>query len=156
MMIDSPLDQSDASIRYPPPITALLRARWAGLRRAAFSVVDSPGEPLPAERSRPPSRAVSLPFRFFTVLRGVEMLHFRSTVALKELFQTQLRRPLAGRGGATPAAAAGFCRAAAPDGRAPGAGGRAPQTLTGGSGARGFCSKGAGHNEAAKESATEK
>ena len=81
------------------------------------------------------------------------MLHFRSTVALKELFHTQLKRPLAGRVGvkATPAAAASFSTAG-PDGRAPGRGRLlAPQSFTRRHPVRGFCSKGDNKNETAAE-----
>lgn len=91
------------------------------------------------------------------------MLHFRSTVALKELFQTQLKRPLAGRVGvkAAPAASACFSSTGNLDGRSPGrgrtlAGWRAPPHLTRRHGVRSFCSKGDGHNEVGKDSAAEK
>uniref|UniRef100_A0A8P4K6C1 glutaminase n=1 Tax=Dicentrarchus labrax TaxID=13489 RepID=A0A8P4K6C1_DICLA len=90
------------------------------------------------------------------------MLHFRSTVALKELFQTQLKRPLTGRVGvkAAPATSARFSTARL-DGRSPGrgrafAGWRAPPHLARRHGVRGFCSKGDGQNETSKDSATEK
>ncbi|GLD75342.1 glutaminase kidney isoform, mitochondrial-like isoform X1 [Lates japonicus] len=92
------------------------------------------------------------------------MLHFRSTVALKELFQTQLKRPLTGRGvgvKAAPATTAACFGTVTSDGRSPGrgrafAGWTAPQHFTRRHGVRGFCSKGDGHNEAAKDSAAEK
>ncbi|XP_008302645.1 glutaminase kidney isoform, mitochondrial-like isoform X1 [Stegastes partitus] len=85
------------------------------------------------------------------------MLHFRSTVALKELFQTQLKRPLTGRVGVKAAPASAVCL----DGRSPGrgrafTGWRAPPHFARKNGLRGFCSKGDGHNEASKDSATEK
>ncbi|XP_035533599.1 glutaminase kidney isoform, mitochondrial-like [Morone saxatilis] len=88
------------------------------------------------------------------------MLHFRSTVALKELFQTQLKRPLAGRVGVKPAASACFSTARL-DGRSPGRGGafsgwRAPLHPARRPGVRGFCSKGDNQNESSKDSATEK
>ncbi|XP_077959009.1 glutaminase a isoform X2 [Gasterosteus aculeatus] len=86
------------------------------------------------------------------------MLSFRSTVALRELFHTQLRRPLAGRVGilATPATAACAFATGASDGRWPGGGFGAPRRSAGRLGVRGFCSKGDGPNEAAKESSAEK
>ncbi|XP_034721083.1 glutaminase kidney isoform, mitochondrial-like, partial [Etheostoma cragini] len=85
------------------------------------------------------------------------MLHFRSTVALKELFQTQLKRPLTGRVGvkAIPATAACFSTRSL-DGRSPGVRSAfPPQPFTRRHGVRGFCSKSDSHNEAAKDS-TEK
>ena len=90
------------------------------------------------------------------------MLHFRSTAALKELFQTQLKRPLTGRVGAKAAPATAACfTAAASNGGSPGrgrafAGWRAPQHPARKHAVRGFCSKGDGHNEAAKDSSAEK
>lgn len=90
------------------------------------------------------------------------MLHFRSTVALKELFHTQLK---AGRVGvkAAPAPAAFAAAAAAclstacSDGRGF-AGWRAPQQRFSRrqGGVRDFCAKGDGHNEASKDSSAEK
>lgn len=87
------------------------------------------------------------------------MLHFRSTVALKELFQTQLKRPLTRGVGvkAAPATSACFSSAAALDGRSPGRGKafapwRAPPYPARRHGVRGFCSKGDGQNDAAKDS----
>lgn len=92
------------------------------------------------------------------------MLHFRSTVALKELFQTPLKRPLTGRVGvkAAPAASACFSSGSGTlDGRSPGrgrafAGWRAPPHLSRRHAVRGYCSKGDGQSEASKDSAAEK
>lgn len=91
------------------------------------------------------------------------MLHFRSTVALKELFQTQLKRPLSGRVGVKAAPAIAACLSTVTsDGWSPGrgrpfAGWRAPQQSARRHGTvRSFCSKGDGHNEAAKDAAAEK
>ncbi|CAJ1087656.1 glutaminase a [Xyrichtys novacula] len=93
------------------------------------------------------------------------MLHFRSTVALKELFQTQLKRPLAGRVGvkAAPARAACLSTTVGLDGRSPGTGRgifgwRAPQQQhhSRRHGVRDYCSKGDGQNEASKDSSAEK
>ncbi|KAF3857284.1 hypothetical protein F7725_009143 [Dissostichus mawsoni] len=84
------------------------------------------------------------------------MLHFRSTVVLKELFQTQLKRPLPGRAGvkATPAACFSTGRL---DGRLPGrVRALAPQSFTRRHAVRSFCSKGDSHNEASKDSSAEK
>uniref|UniRef100_A0A674MVZ3 glutaminase n=1 Tax=Takifugu rubripes TaxID=31033 RepID=A0A674MVZ3_TAKRU len=85
------------------------------------------------------------------------MLHFRSTVVLRELFQSQLKRPVTGRVGvkAAPAASAGFSTSAA-DGRSPGrgrafAGWRVPAHFTRRQGGREFCTKGDGQNDAAKD-----
>lgn len=93
-----------------------------------------------------------------TLIDGIEMLHFRSTVALKELFQTQLKRPLTGRVGvnAAPATSVSFSTAGL-DGRSPGRGRafaawRAPPHFTRRHGVRDFCSKGDGQNDAAKDS----
>ncbi|XP_069019898.1 glutaminase a isoform X1 [Embiotoca jacksoni] len=88
------------------------------------------------------------------------MLHFRSTVALKEVFQTQLKRPLTGGVKAAPAPAACF-GTAGPDRRSPGGGRpfggwKVPQHLPRRSAARGFCSKTDGNNETSKDSSTEK
>uniref|UniRef100_A0A7N6AJH2 glutaminase n=1 Tax=Anabas testudineus TaxID=64144 RepID=A0A7N6AJH2_ANATE len=92
------------------------------------------------------------------------MLHFRSTVALKEVFQTQLKRPLTGRVGGVKAAstAAAACSTAArSDARSPGrgrvfAGWTAPQHFTRKHGVRGFCTKGDSHHEPAKDPSAEK
>lgn len=85
------------------------------------------------------------------------MLHFRSTVVLRELFQSKLKRPVTGRVGvkAAPAASAGFSTSAA-DGRSPGrgrafAGWRVPAHFTRRQGGREFCTKGDGQNDAAKD-----
>ncbi|KAM7375499.1 hypothetical protein PAMA_014558 [Pampus argenteus] len=86
------------------------------------------------------------------------MLHFRSTVALKELFQTQLKRPLTGRVGVKAAAASGCSfSTGCLDARSPGRG-RAftGQHFTKKPAVRGFCSKVDNQNEAAKESAADK
>lgn len=102
-----------------------------------------------------------------TLLDGIEMLHFRSTVALKELFQTPLKGPLTGRVGAVkaaPAASACFSSTVSLDGRSPGrgrafAGWRAPPPpphFTRRHAVRGFCSKGDGQNEAGKDASAEK
>lgn len=88
------------------------------------------------------------------------MLHLRSTGALKDLFHTQLKRPLAGRlkAAATPAASARFSTGApdagwSPAGRVAFSGWRAPpRNADRRAGVRGFCSKGDGHSDAAKES----
>lgn len=88
------------------------------------------------------------------------MLHLRSTAALKDLFHTQIKRPLAGRlkAAATPAASACFSTGA-PDarwslaGRVAFSGWNAPPgTADRRAGVRAFCSKGDGHSDAAKES----
>lgn len=95
---------------------------------------------------------------------GIEMLHLRSTVALKDLFHTQLKRPLAGRlkAAAPPAASACFSTGGgAPDARWSPAGqavfkgwSAPPRPAARRAGVRGFCSKteGDGHSDAAKES----
>lgn len=91
---------------------------------------------------------------------GIEMLHLRSTAALKDLFHTQLKRPLGGRlkAAATPAASACFSTGASnagwyPAGRVTFCGWSAPpRTDDRRAGVRAFCSKGDGHSDAAKES----
>lgn len=92
------------------------------------------------------------------------MLHLRSTVALKDLFHTQLKRPLAGRLKAAAPPAASACFSTGGGGGAPDArwspAGRAvfsgwsapPRPAARRAGVRGFCSKGDGHSDAAKES----
>lgn len=102
------------------------------------------------------------PHIFFSPLSfsdGIEMLHLRSTVALKDLFHTQLKRPLAGRlkAAAPPAASACFSTGGgALDARwfqAVFSGWSAPpRPAARRAGVRGFCSKGDGHSDAAKES----
>lgn len=140
-----------------------------------WSVVESPGKPLLDRESWEPFLRFSARFFFYTVvtpihqtlLDGIEMLHFRSTVALKELFQTPLKGPLTGRVGAVkaaPAASACFSSAVSLDGRSPGrgrafAGWRAPPPpphFTRRHAVRGFCSKGDGQNEAGKDASAEK
>lgn len=87
------------------------------------------------------------------------MLHFRSTVALNVLFQTQLKRPLAGRVGVkvAPATLATGFSTGGPDGRSP----RRGRAFAGWSalphfsrrhGVRRFCSGGDGQSDAAKDS----
>ncbi|XP_037829795.1 glutaminase kidney isoform, mitochondrial-like isoform X2 [Kryptolebias marmoratus] len=91
------------------------------------------------------------------------MLPFRSTVALKELFQSQLKRPLTLRAaaGVKEALPAACFSSAGPERRFPGggrpcSGWRAPQDLNRKPGFRGFCSEGDGQHEAAKDSADKK
>lgn len=95
------------------------------------------------------------------LLDRIEMLHFRSSVALKELFQSQLKRPLTGAGGSK-ASPAAYCFSTvgldvrSPARGQPAAGWKPPQHWGRKLGVRAFCSKGDGHNEANKDSAAEK
>ncbi|XP_068165368.1 glutaminase kidney isoform, mitochondrial-like isoform X2 [Antennarius striatus] len=84
------------------------------------------------------------------------MLQFRSTVALRELFQTQLRCPRTGRVGVRAAPAASACFSTGHlDRRSPGRGRLLPPHLRKYNG-RNFCSKDDGQNEAGKDSAEKK
>lgn len=69
------------------------------------------------------------------------MFHLRPTVGLKDIFQRQLKRRLAG--GVHAPLAAGYWS-------------RSPATATEQHAARRFCSKADGHNDANKDSATDK
>lgn len=91
------------------------------------------------------------------------MLHFRSTVALKEVFQTQLKRPLTGRsGGVRVSTAAAACSIAIrSDARSPGRGRifvewKTLEHITRKHSVRAFCTKGDSHNDPAKDSSAEK
>uniref|UniRef100_A0A8C6LC16 glutaminase n=1 Tax=Nothobranchius furzeri TaxID=105023 RepID=A0A8C6LC16_NOTFU len=85
------------------------------------------------------------------------MLPFRPTVALKELFQSQLKRPLTRTTAAEVKAAPAACfSTSGPDRRSPGVGRpftgwRSPQLIRK-PGFRGLCSKGDGHGDASRDS----
>uniref|UniRef100_A0A1A8QAT2 glutaminase n=1 Tax=Nothobranchius pienaari TaxID=704102 RepID=A0A1A8QAT2_9TELE len=85
------------------------------------------------------------------------MLPFRPTVALKELFQSQLKRPLTRTAAAEVKAAPAACfSTSGPDRRSPGVGRpftgwRSPQLIRK-PGFRGLCTKGDGHGDASKDS----
>lgn len=166
MMIDSPLGQSGAAMCYHTPIKTL-----AELRVGCIPLSHREKKPLLDRKSRhssPGTVPFSSPFhhsallllhRLDTLIDGIEMLHFRSTVALKELFQTQLKRPLTGRVGVNAAPATSVCFSTAGlDGGSPGRGRafaawRAPPHFTRRHGVRDFCSKGDGQNDAAQNDA---
>ncbi|KAI3366151.1 hypothetical protein L3Q82_009975 [Scortum barcoo] len=145
------LGQSGAAMRGNKPITA--RGLGSGLR--LFLLLShrenrySTGKLVgicPLSSARPRRSLTTSP------PDGIEMLHFRSTVALRELFHTQLKRPLAGR---VRAAAAGFSTGSS-DGRTPGRGKpfpgwRAPQHPARRHGVRAFCSKGDGSKDNAEK-----